>query len=160
VWEVACWQVGAVVDVTPGAQADVVVCGPDDANAMAAAEKAGSTTVLACSLQPFATGIRGLPVGVVDYDLTVRAHPDQHMLVRQSATGPAWVDGARTLSQVELTTAVVDRPASRRLVRPSEPWVTARDGILAALGSGGSVVVVVGDDEDALDRIRATERAC
>ena len=45
----------------------------------------------------------------------------------------------------------------RRLLRPSTPWATARDGIVAALIGGGSVVVVVGDDDAALERIRDTE---
>ena len=51
----------------------------------------------------------------------------------------------------------VDGSADRRLLRPTTPWVTARDGILAAVIGGGSVVTVVGDDEVALTRIRETE---
>ena len=45
----------------------------------------------------------------------------------------------------------------RRLLRPSTPWATARDGVVAALIGGGSVVVAVGDDGAALERIRETE---
>ncbi|HYI55482.1 MAG TPA: hypothetical protein VEX57_16060, partial [Microlunatus sp.] len=60
-----------------------------------------------------------------------------------------------TLTQAELATA--RESTQRRLVRPSTPWPTARDGIVAALIGGGSVVVVVGEDEAALARIRDTE---
>ena len=62
---------------------------------------------------------------------------------------------AAGLTQTEL--AVARESTQRRLLRPSTPWATARDGIVAALIGGGSVVVVVGDDESALERIRETE---
>jgi hypothetical protein len=60
-----------------------------------------------------------------------------------------------SLTQAEL--AAVDGSTGRLLLRPTTPWATARDGVVAALIGGGSVVVAVGDDEAALDRIRATE---
>ncbi len=71
------------------------------------------------------------------------------------ADQPAWRSAEASLTQADL--AAVDGSAGRRLVRPTTPWATARDGIVAALLGGGSVVVAVGDDEAALNRIRATE---
>ena len=59
------------------------------------------------------------------------------------------------MTQAELDSVVGS--ADRRLIRPTTSWPTVRDGVLAALIGGGSVVVVVGDDETALDRIRSTE---
>jgi uncharacterized protein (TIGR03089 family) len=153
VWEVACWQVGAVVDVTASSGAGVVIAGPDVVEA-----QNGSQTVVACSLHPFATGLGRLPVGVTDYDLAVRAHPDSYLAVAQPATAPAWVDESGTLTQADLLGAVVDRSPRRRLVRPSSPWITARDGLITALVSGGSAVVVVGEDQEALGRIQTMER--
>ena len=46
----------------------------------------------------------------------------------------------------------------RCLVRADEPWATCRDGILTALVTGGSAVVVVGADADQVARIADSER--
>jgi hypothetical protein len=49
-------------------------------------------------------------------------------------------------------------PALRRLVRAGDPWATCRDGVLTAVMTGGSAVLVVGGDDDQLDRIASSER--
>jgi hypothetical protein len=192
VWEIACWQVGAVVDVTgpevlgTSPKAALRVGGPELVNAELAVESGGAPgsetgfpaaghidadgahprsrtaaqLTVACSLHPLATGLEGLPADVIDYDLAVRVHPDQYLVVPQPATAPAWVDESRHLTQADLTAAVAERTPRRRLVRPGDPWTTARDGIVTALVSGGSVVTVVGAaEEESLARIRTIERA-
>ncbi len=68
----------------------------------------------------------------------------------------AWVDAERILNQADLVQ--VDGPPARRLVRAGDPWATCRDGIVTALVTGGSAVVVVGGDADQLARIAASER--
>lgn len=164
--ELACWSLGLVVAVEDGGVAaagvgaagdDVrlVVTGPLYDTATDRAAAAGAELV-ACSLHPLGLPFaEQLPAGVADYSLEVRAQPDQFSAGAVPDDQPAWRSPEATLTQSEL--ASVTGAAGRRLLRPGSPWGTARDGILAALVGGGSVVVVVGDDEPALARIRATE---
>ena len=153
VWQVAIWQVGACVDLSTGTDAGgVVVCGPDW---RPYADAAGD--VLACSLHPFATGLEsGAPASVTDVDLAVRAQPDSYTPVPVDPRAPAWADDERRLTQAEL--ADVTGSESRHLIVPRDPWTTARDGIVAALVGGGSVVTVVGGTAEERARIGSTER--
>jgi uncharacterized protein (TIGR03089 family) len=138
VWQLACWQVGAAVTLGRQASAAVVVVGPEDSTAAAP-----GAPVLMCSLHPL-----GLPLaqppggGVLDFIGEVRAQPDQHAALPQSGLALAWHDATRQLTQADLVSAApTDR---RRLVRPSDPWTTVRDCLLAPLLGGGSSVVVAG----------------
>lgn len=164
VWEVALWQTGAYVDLSAEAfeRAAVVVCGPDwQPHADSARD------VLACSLHPFATGLGAeLPPSVTDVDLAIRAQPDSYTPVPVDPTALAWVDGPHRWSQADLSAgpAGTAGPAgstapSRRLIVPTDPWSTARDGIIAALRSGGSVVVVVDGSARDQAKISAAEHA-
>ena len=115
--------------------------------------------MLICSLHPL-----GLPLtqppggGVLDFILEVRAQPDQHAAVPQSGLALAWRDATRQLTQADLLTEVpTDR---RRLVRPSDPWTTVREALLAPLLGGGSSVVVTGPaTPDQLGSIAGQEQA-
>ena len=79
-------------------------------------------------------------------------------LVRlRTAAATAWVDAEHSLTQADLVK--VDGPPARRLVRAGEPWATCRDGVVTALVTGGSAVVVVGTDADQVARIADSERA-
>ena len=150
VWQLACWQVGLVVDLTNPPQAAAVVTG-QQWSAYAEGE------VFACALHPLGFGFgEPLPDGVRDYAIEVRSHADRYVGYPLEAASTAWVDGERTLAQAEL----VNRhgPPARRLVRPREPWDTCRDGVVTALVTGGSAVVVVGGDADQLERIAQSER--
>ena len=51
----------------------------------------------------------------------------------------------------------VDDPPMRRLVRAGDPWATCRDGIVTALVTGGSAVVVIRGDSDQVTRIAVSE---
>jgi uncharacterized protein (TIGR03089 family) len=154
VWPLACWQVGAAVTLGRRATATVVVVGPDDSTAAGP-----EASVLICSLHPL-----GLPLtqppggGVLDFILEVRAQPDQHAAVPQSGLVLAWRDATRQLTQADLLSEVpTDR---RRLVRPSDPWSTIREGLLAPLLGGGSSVVVTGPaTPDQLASIAGQEQA-
>ena len=153
IWELACWQVGAVVSLDPAAEVKVVVLGPG-----AGSRSFGSAQVVHCSLHPL-----GLPSGaqspVIDYNLEVRGQADQYPAVRRQATAPAWRSPGLDLDQSGLL-AVDGSSNRRRLIVPSDPWRTARDALIIPLATGGSTVIVSGAATDAqLDRIRATERA-
>lgn len=153
--ELACWRLGVTVALDDGAGARLVVAGPEYAAATEQATRLGAD-LLACSLHPLGLPFtESLPSGVTDYSLEVRGQPDQYAAMPVSPDELAWRSDEVRLSQAEI--GAVEGSSQRRLLRPSSPWPTARDGVLAALVGGGSVVVVVGDDEPALDRIRATE---
>ncbi len=159
--ELACWRIGATVavdgghDADGGADARLVVAGPDYGAVVARAAELGAD-VLACSLHPLGLPFtERLPAGVTDYSLDVRAQPDQYAAMPVPTDAPAWRSAEVALTQAELDN--VAGSADRRLIRPTTPWPTVRDGILAALIGGGSLVVVVGEDDAALARIRTTE---
>lgn len=153
--ELACCRIGVTVAVDDGAGARLVVAGPLYATAAEQAIGLGAD-LLACSLHPLGLPFaERVPDGVADYSLEVRGQPDQYLPVPVPPDELAWRSTEATLSQAEID--AVGGSSQRRLLRPSTPWPTLRDGVLAALVGGGSVVVVVGDDEAALDRIRATE---
>jgi uncharacterized protein (TIGR03089 family) len=146
VWELACWEVGAVVSIGRPAGARIVVTGPQ------AAAVPGPAEVVACSLHPLGLGFgHPLPTGVLDYSLEVHGQPDQFAAVPRSGRTPAWLDDGRRLTQAELVAAAAPDP-TRRLLRPSDPW-SAAEGLVGAVLGGGSVVVVVGSVTD--ERLRA-----
>jgi uncharacterized protein (TIGR03089 family) len=150
VWQLACWQVGLVVDLTNPPQAAAVVTGRHWLG------YAGE--VFACALHPLGFGFgEPLPDGVRDYAIEVRSHADRYVGHPHEAGFTAWVDGERTFAHADLVTA--DGPPLRRLVRAGDPWTTCRGGIVSALVTGGSAVVVVGEDSDQVTRIAASERA-
>jgi uncharacterized protein (TIGR03089 family) len=154
VWPLACWQVGVAVTLGLRTSATVVVVGPDDSTAAAP-----GAPVLMCSLHPLGLPLTQPPVGgVLDFILEVRAQHDQHAAVPQSGLALAWRDATRQLTQADLLTEVpTDR---RRLVRPSDPWTTVREGLLAPLLGGGSSVVVTGPaTPDQLASIAGQEQA-
>jgi uncharacterized protein (TIGR03089 family) len=156
VWEAACWRAGATVAAVPQTtRAAAVVVGPD----WMGYETSTATEVIACSLHPLGLGFDGeLPTGVVDYALEVRGQPDVYAGPPISDSTTAWVDETRSLTAAELADVGADEPARRRLVRPTDPWNTVRSALLTPLNSGGSIVIVVGDDSTRLSRIRETER--
>ena len=151
----AAWQAGARVLVTDragAAAADVVVLGPLDP------EPVVPDGTLAASLHPLALPLRDLPDGVADFSSETLAQPDQVWISPPVlANGVAWVDADRTLSHREVS--AVEAVAGRVLVRPSDPWTSLRQAIVAPLLGGGSAVVVVGaDDPERVARIAAAER--
>lgn len=156
-WQVACWQLGLTVSVGSGLPPDLVVTGPDWNGHLEA-----GVDVLACSMHPLGLGLGAPPpAGVTDYALEVRGQPDGFVATPQSGLRLAWADAERRVTQADLLE--LDSPSTssgnaRRLVQPSDPWTTARDGIVSALVSGGSVVQVVGGDDAQLARIVADER--
>jgi uncharacterized protein (TIGR03089 family) len=151
VWQLACWQVGLVVDLTNGSLPAAAVTGRQW-------QDHAGRDVFACALHPLGFGFgEPLPDGVRDYATEVRSHADRYFGDPPEPDAAAWVDRERTLSQADLVTA--HGPPLRRLVRAGDPWTTCRGGIVSALVTGGSAVVVVGEDSDQVTRIAASERA-
>jgi uncharacterized protein (TIGR03089 family) len=151
VWQLACWQVGLVVDLTNRSASAAVVTGR---HWQGYAER----DIFACALHPLGFGFtESLPDGVRDYAIEVRSHADRYFGYPPEPDAIAWVDAERTLTQAELCN--VDDPPARRLVRSGNPWATCRDGIVTALVTGGSAVVVVGGDADQVTRIAESEHA-
>ena len=150
VWQLACWQLGLIVDLSEDLRVPAVVTGRGWQGHHA-------RDVFACALHPlgfrFAEPLTG---GVRDYAVEVRAHADRFSGPSPQADATAWVDPVRSLSQADLVE--VEGPPLRRLVRATDPWVTCRDGVVTALVTGGSAVVVVGGEPDQLTRIADTER--
>jgi uncharacterized protein (TIGR03089 family) len=151
VWELACWQVGLVVDITNGSsRAAAMVTGPQW-------HGYAEREVFACALHPMGFGFgEPLPDGVRDYAIEVRSHADRYFGHPPEPDATAWVDAERTLSQADLVT--FDGPPLRRLVRSANPWPTCRDGVVTALMTEGSAVIVVGGNADQLAHIAESER--
>jgi len=150
VWQLACWQVGAVADIATPTLPVAVVTGR-------LWHGYRERDIFACALHPLGFGFdEPLPESVHDYAIEVRSHPDTYSGQQPDSDTTAWVDADRILNQADLVQ--VDGPPARRLVRAGDPWATCRDGIVTALVTGGSAVVVVGEDSDQLARIAANER--
>ena len=146
VWLGAAWSVGAFVtdDLGRAADADVLVCGPDELESFAG--HAGRAPVLALSLRPLGGRFaEALPPGVTDYGAVVLGQPDAF-----SAYDPpepsdvAWRDRDGELSQAEVTSLDVDGlPPGGRLLTDVAPTTRQGLGTLAAAvrGGGGTVWV-------------------
>jgi len=164
--ELAAWQVGATVrmQTAAGPAADLLVLGPD----WETTDIYPADAVLACSLHPLGLGFSTpLPPALTDFSLAVRGQSDLHLPTPLAGSEVAWVDDNRRLTQTDLV--MLDRLANpvgpctggpaRRLVQVSDPWSTTRDGLLAPLLTGGSAVLVRGEDPGRLSHIRRDERA-
>jgi uncharacterized protein (TIGR03089 family) len=150
VWQLACWQVGLAVDLTNRSLPAAVVTGRHW-------QGLAGRDIFACALHPLGFGFgEPLPDGVRDYAIEVRSHADRYFGHPPEPDATAWVDSERTLSQAELGN--VDGPPVRRLVRAGDPWATCREGVVRALVTGGSAVVIVGGDADQVTRIADSER--
>jgi uncharacterized protein (TIGR03089 family) len=151
VWQVACWQVGLVVDLTNQSMPAAVVTGRQW-------QDYADRDIFACALHPMGFGFtEPLPNGVRDYAIEVRTHADGYFGTPPDPSAHAWVDAERSLTQADLVN--LDGPSLRRLVRAGDPWTTCRDGVVTALVTGGSAVVVVGGNKDQLARIANSERS-
>jgi uncharacterized protein (TIGR03089 family) len=151
VWQVACWQVGLVVDLTNRSMPAAVVTGRQW-------QDYADRDIFACALHPMGFGFtEPLPNGVRDYAIEVRTHADGYFGTPPDPSARAWVDAERSLTQADLVN--LDGPSLRRLVPAGDPWTTCRDGVVTAVVTGGSAVVVVGGNTDQLARIANSERS-
>ncbi len=157
VWELACWQVGAVVSLgDEGSAATVVVVAPGAERITAA-----DVPVLVCSLHPLGLPLPERPTApVLDYTLEVRGQPDHFVGPPIDPGALAWLDGPLALRHDDLATeGRPDGIGRRRLLRPADPW-TVTAALVEALRTDGSLVLVTGEaDSDQLARIASQENA-
>src|SRR5215207_409121 len=114
VWQLACWQVGLVVDLDNPTLSAAVVTGRSW-------QRYSGHDIFACALHPLGFGFgEPLPNGVRDYAIEVRSHADRYVGYPQEPDATAWVDAERTLSQAGLVSD--NGPPVRRLVRAGDPW--------------------------------------
>ena len=151
----AAWQVGATVRVGVAGPSDLLVLGPD----WASHDHDAAEAVLACSLHPLGLGFReALPADVMDFSTEVRGQSDHHSPGPRSPEDLAWLDEERELTQAELVGVGAGQQSLRRLARVSDPWTSVRNGLLVPVVTGGSAVLVSGDDPERLSRIVDSER--
>jgi uncharacterized protein (TIGR03089 family) len=150
VWQLACWQVGLVVALDDPTLPAAVVTGRSW-------QGYSGPNIFACALHPLGFGFgEPLPNGVRDYAIEVRSHADRYVGYPPEPDAIAWVDRERTLTQADLLN--IDGPPARRLVSAGDPWDTCRDGVVTALVTDGSAVVVAGGQADQFARIAENER--
>ncbi|MFW0795972.1 TIGR03089 family protein [Gordonia sp. CPCC 205515] len=154
------WWAGAHVrldDDTDTAAVAAVITSADRIDAYGDVDE-----LLVASLDPFAMGVRDLPIGVTDFASAVRVHGDQYAL-RSPVTGPV-LDGqpvgavlaaARTAAEAEGIVA-----GARALsVRSWRTGADVQTNLLAPLIVGASLVTVSHADATRLDALADTERA-
>ncbi|MGO1385804.1 MAG: TIGR03089 family protein [Arachnia sp.] len=144
VWMAACWQRGCAVSLVEEQGATLVVIGPD-------ALPDGRMTV-ACSLHPLGVGFHTTPAGCTDY-AEVLSQPDDHV------AEPFSPDAVAVTPNVTFRNLRDVAPRATRLlaVDPGSGWDTFRELLVAPLFGGGSTVVTIGADQDAVSRIREQE---
>ncbi|HJE51536.1 MAG TPA: hypothetical protein K8V15_06105 [Tessaracoccus flavescens] len=139
VWVAAAWQRGCPVN--PGVTgAEFLVVGPDD-------DRRADVTV-ACSLHPLGRGFTTPPADAVDY-VEVFAQPDVH---DPSPLGESTVWAGSPVPATE------PRSTKTLLTDPAAGWDTVATALVAPVLGGGSTVVTVGMDDDAVARIAAEEK--
>jgi uncharacterized protein (TIGR03089 family) len=160
----AVWSVGGVVG-TDAAGAAVVCC---DAGRLDQARSAGAGEVVALSLAPLGRPFSQPPEGAIDYAAVVPGQPDVFTAYADiTDDAPAFELPDRTGTAAEVVTE--SRASAQRAgisandrVLTTVPWngfTDWRDGFLAPLAAGASIVLCANADPAALDRRRETERA-
>ncbi|MCW0213636.1 MAG: TIGR03089 family protein [Pseudonocardia sp.] len=156
----AVWSCGAEVVSDPSA-AEWVLCDRDRVDLALAAEPSGG--VVALSLDAFGRGIDGLPDAVVDFATEVRLQPDAFVPWEPVTPGTSVLDGrpaSDLLAEARERASALGLAATDRVLSTLD-WVTLdglRDGLLAVLAAGASLVQVARPDPARLDRKYDSER--
>ncbi|WP_132993889.1 TIGR03089 family protein [Gordonia zhaorongruii] len=157
------WQSAAVLLGAWWAGAHVLIDGDGDARvAFVSHERLDAhdeDEVVVVPLDPFAMGTPDLPLGVNDFGESIRAHGDRFS---PSGAGAQAIDdlGTTELAATRFDAGSSDAPRGARVLS-TRPWRTAdtiRDGFVAPLLAGASLVWVRGADDDRLDAIAAMEK--
>lgn len=147
VWLLSAWTVGAVV---VDRDAAIGLSGPE--------LEADEPVRLAASLRPLGARFAEPPAGFVDVALEVPGQPDVFVALDPPVgESPALdVDGLRSTHD-ELVAAT--EPSSARVLAVEPSLVEEARLLVAALRGSGSLVLVVGADDAAVERIAAQEQA-
>ena len=162
VWVLAGLSVGATVGREMAGPVDVRIVGPQGLGELAGGAVPGADEVLASSCDAFGLPVPGgVPAGVIDIGIEVRAHPDQFSPEPHAGRAAALVvDGA----PVAWTQAVLAGPDGE-LASGARLWVddATSEGVLLWAVSvqpllvRGSVVIGTALDAEQAARIRAVE---
>jgi len=168
VWVMAALSVGATVgrDLAGRELAgrelagpvEVRIVGPQGLAAIAAGADPDADEVLACSCDAFGMPVPGgVPVGVIDIGVEVRAHPDQFNPEPDAARLAALVVDGIPVPWVEVRQAGV-RPGARLWVDEDTPESVLLHAVaVQPLLARGSVVLGIGLDPEQAAQIRVTE---
>lgn len=156
----ALWSCGAEL-VTDPATAEWVLTDADRLDVALGAEPEGG--VVALSLDAFGKGLSGLPAGVVDFASEVRLHGDEFVPWDPvPGDAPAW-DGASgdAVLAAAREAAVAQGTGQGDRVLSTREWDSPeglREGLLAVLAAGASLVQCRHADPAALERRADAER--
>jgi uncharacterized protein (TIGR03089 family) len=156
----AAWWCGAQL-VTDPVAADLVLCDSERVDLALAADPASG--VVALSLDAFGKGLAGLPSGVVDFATEVRHHGDEFVpWAPVPSDAPALDDApiAAVLADAQARAAALGIHAGDRVLSTLE-WSDPdglRDGLLAVLAAGASLVQCRNADPAGLERRAASEK--
>jgi uncharacterized protein (TIGR03089 family) len=164
VWVLAALSVGATVgrDLAGSdlaAPIDVRIVGPQGLAAIAGGADPDADEVLACSCDTFGLPVPGgVPAGVIDIGVEVRAHPDQFTPEPDAARTAALLVHGVPVPWANAASTPGPQPGARLWVDED----TAESVLLHAVAiqpllARGSVVIGTGLDAERAARIRATE---
>jgi uncharacterized protein (TIGR03089 family) len=169
VWALACWRAGCVLIVGDDGAGDVAVVRHPSTSAPTGPDglPVDAADVVALALLPMGVPSPApLPPGVLDYDAEVLGHGDRFVAASPvTPDTPAVEMRGVTTTHAELLAALgtTAEPASPRLLLTDRPTgVDALPAWLAAVASGGSLVLVAGADapghEDGLAELVSAEQ--
>ncbi len=156
VWAMAVWQIGGEVQADRREALDAVdlaVVGPTNTHPVPGVE------TVACSLHPLGLGFATPQRAVIDY-AEVTGQPDAHWSATAADATPAFRAGTtlRTAGDIDHVPATPNRIALR-VSAGDDPWALLETSLVAPILGGGSIVLLVGGTDDAVDRVLSTEGA-
>ncbi len=168
VWVLAGLSVGGVCGRDLPGPVEVRLVGPDRLADLRAGVDLGADEVLACSCDSFGMPVPGgVPPGILDVGVEVRAHPDVLVAEPGAAAAAALQVGADLVGWSDLLAAAGDLSAGDRAGSGAGPrlWVDEavpgdrllHDSALAPLLGRGSVVLGTGLSAAQAQRLQAIE---
>jgi uncharacterized protein (TIGR03089 family) len=162
VWVLAGLSVGATCGRDLSGHVDARIVGPGGLTGPGAAGGAGADDLLACACDAFGMPMPGgVPAGVVDVGIEVRAHPDVFAPEPGAAASAALVIGGRAVPWPEAWPPAAGMPApdgARLWVDESTPEPQLLVSCcVAPLLARGSVVIATGLGPGEAARIRSAE---
>jgi uncharacterized protein (TIGR03089 family) len=150
-----CWAVGAVLDTDPTGAAAVFCDEP---------RVPDSGQVVALSLLPLGRPFGTPPPGALDYAAEVPGQPDvfrPYVPVPDDAPAAPGVTGAELVAAARKSAADQGISAADRVLT-TRPWnglIDWRDGLLAPIAAGASLVLCTNSDNSTIPRRIESERA-